>query len=169
MATLGEINAKTNGLVSDIHCCNYRDFQSGKRYDFILSNPPFYNAASQTSNNTHKSISRSDAMLSLELFFQKSNSLLSNRGELIFCYLSEKIGDLLCIGKNNKLNLESLRFVHSKIDKPSKLALFCFKKNSKTKTTILPPLITHDDSGNPSSGAKEIFAKCNTHSIKCAL
>ena len=158
-------NAKVNGLEVDAVCGDFLVYDFKKRFDFIISNPPYYHDNVVKSENKKLKIARYTEFLELEKFIKKSKKLLNPRGNLIFCYDSKEIDTILTLLKEVKLNPENIRFVHSKIDRVSHLVFIHARLNSKSQTKILPPLIAMDGD-DFSSEVKKIYKKTKTYSIK---
>ncbi|QQF51473.1 methyltransferase [Campylobacter fetus subsp. venerealis] len=162
-STITQLNADANSLVAAIICDDFSKFKSEIKFDFIVSNPPFYNSQITKSENEHISISRYSSSLDPLSFFKSVNANLKPQGVLYFCYDARRVGEILPILSSLKLKLTKLRFVHSRISESSKLALFEAKKSSKSMCEIYPPLIIFDE--NEFSGeVKEIFKKSDTKS-----
>jgi tRNA1(Val) A37 N6-methylase TrmN6 len=68
--------------------------------------------------------------------------------------------------KENKINPEVMRFVHSKVDRESKLVMISARMNSKSLMKIAPPLIVFDQNSHYNEEANQAFKKAATHSIK---
>jgi len=162
--------AKHNFYINKISLKSYLDdfssFNSNENFDIILSNPPFYDSKVTQSNNININIARYSQHLPFVNFVKSVKKNLKPRGKFIFCYDSKQIDIVLYTLKEYKINPETVRFVHSKIDRESKLVMVSARLNSKSMTKILPPLIVFDNNGNYLPEAKEAFIKANTHSIK---
>ncbi|MBY0540000.1 MAG: methyltransferase, partial [Campylobacterales bacterium] len=65
-----------------------------------------------------------------------------------------------------KFNLEALQFVYPKVSKDATLILVYAKRNSKSLTKILKPLIVFDENNEFTSKIQDIYIKSSTHSIK---
>lgn len=133
-------NALLNGYECDIFCHNFLQFDFDKKFDFIVSNPPFYRNNTSISQNSHKAISKSSKFLELEEFIKKTNSILKPRGSLIFCYDVACLQDVFCTLKKYKLNVEITQFIHTNFDKNSNLVIILAKKSSKSLCKIYPPI-----------------------------
>ncbi len=59
-----------------------------------------------------------------------------------------------------------LQFVHSKIDRESKLVMIAARMGSKSMTQVLPPFVVFDDESVYRKQAQEAFDRANTNSIK---
>jgi len=141
-------------------------FPESKKFDYIISNPPFYDQNVQQSNNEHLNIARYAHHLPIKSLIGKVKKLLKPRGRFIFCYDAKQVDKLLHSLIENKINPEQIRFVHSKIERESKLVMIAARLNSKSMMTILPPLIVFDAQSNYNAEAKEAFRRAGTHSIK---
>jgi len=159
-------NYKLNTLEVQSYLEDYSQLKIDERFDYIVSNPPFYDEKVQQSQDTHLNIARYAQHLPIEDFIRTTKSLLKPRGWFIFCYDAKQIDILLYHLRLNGINPEKIQFVHSKIDRESKLVMIAARNNSKSMTMILAPLIVFDENGIYQDEAKVAFKKANTHSIK---
>ena len=166
MLDYAEKNYKLNGLETQSHLGDFTDLETQERYDFIVSNPPFYDQNVQQSENTHLNIARYAQHLPIENFVKTVKRYLKPRGWFIFCYDAKQIDLLLFHLKSHKLNPEKIQFVHSKLDRESKLVMIAARNNSKSMTQILPPFVVFDDNSVYRKNAQKAFDKANTNSIK---
>jgi tRNA1(Val) A37 N6-methylase TrmN6 len=162
---------QTNARVNDLACeCIEDDFlthEFNKHFDVIVSNPPFYHEHVIQSQNEHLNISRYNTHLPVEEFIAKVAKLLKPQGRFIFCYDAKQCDSLLVALHQNKLNVEAMQFVHSKLENEAKLVFICARSNSRALTKILPPFVVFDKNSNYMDEAKLAFEKAGTHSIKC--
>lgn len=135
-----KLNSSQNDLPAEILHANFAEFKSEKRFDFIVSNPPFYRERISLSKEPHMALSKSAASLSLQCFIRSANSHLKPNGTLIFCYDAGKIAKICEILEGSKLNLTRLGFVYPSCDKAAKLALIEARKGSHAQCEIIPPL-----------------------------
>lgn len=159
-------NYRINSLDVDAYLGDFIEFSEDKKFDFVVSNPPFYDSAVIQSKNEHLNIARYAHHLPILEFIAKIKRVLKPRGYFIFCYDAKQIDRLLYTLKENKINPEVIQFVHSKIDRESKLVMISARMNSKSMTKIMPPLIVFDAKSNYLEEAKEAFLKAKTESIK---
>jgi tRNA1(Val) A37 N6-methylase TrmN6 len=66
----------------------------------------------------------------------------------------------------NSINPEKIQFVHSKLDRESKLVMIAARMNSRSMTQILPPFVVFDDKSIYREKAQKAFKKAGTNSIK---
>ena len=166
MLAYAKHNFELNGLKVKAYLNDFEAHVTDDRYDFIVSNPPFYDAAVTQSENTHLNIARYAHHLPIEGFMKRVKTFLRPKGWFIFCYDAKQIDLLLYHLKLNRINPEKIQFVHSKLDRDSKLVMIAARNNSKSMTQILPPLVVFNEKGVYTPKAAEAFRKANTHSIK---
>jgi len=166
MLNYAKHNYSLNDLDVESHLGDFTAFKTDDKFDFIISNPPFYDSNVQQSENTHLNIARYAHHLPIADFISKVKKLLKPRGWFIFCYDAKQIDLLLYHLKMNSINPEKIQFVHSKLDRESKLVMIAARMNSRSMTQILPPFVVFDDESIYREKAKKAFEKANTHSIK---
>ena len=155
-----------NRLNVEAHLGDFIKFNEEKKYDYIISNPPFYDSNVTQSENTHLNIARYAHHLPIDEFISKVKKLLNPRGRLIFCYDAKQVDRLLYRLKKEKINPEVMRFVHSKIDRESKLVMISARMNSKSLMKIMAPLIVFNNESIYNIEAQNAFTQAGTNSIK---
>ncbi len=166
MLSYAKHNYAINNLEVKSYLGDFTELKINNKFDFIVSNPPFYDSNVQQSENTHLNISRYAHHLPIVDFIDKVKKLLKPRGWFIFCYDAKQVDLLLHHLKLNGINPEKIQFVHSKLDRESKLVMIAARMNSKSMTQILPPFIVFDDESVYRENAMKAFEKANTNSIK---
>ncbi len=159
-------NYTLNGLEAQAYLGDFTEFQTQDRYDYIISNPPFYDENVQQSENTHLNIARYAQHLPVEHFVRTVKTFLKPRGWFVFCYDAKQIDLLLYYLKEHGINPEKVQFVHSKIDRESKLVMIAARNNSKSMTQVLPPFVVFDEKNVYMSKAQQAFDRAKTNSIK---
>ena len=166
MLRYAQHNYKINGLEVQSYLGDFIKISPEERYDFIVSNPPFYDSNVTQSKNEHLNIARYAHHLPIVAFIATVKKLLNPRGRFIFCYDAKQVDRLLHTLIEHKINPEVIRFVHSKIDRESKLVLISARMNSKSLMKIMPPLVVFNKESHYLDEATEAFRKAGTHSIK---
>ncbi len=166
MLSYAKLNLSINNLKANLYLGDFSSFDIGEKFDMIISNPPFYGNGSVQSQDEHLSIARYASHLPLDGFVKNVKSLLKPRGRFIFCYDAKEIDNILCELRSNQINPEVIRFVHSKIDRESKLVLVSARMNSKSTTKVLPPLVVFDESSRYLAESSSAFDEADTHSMK---
>jgi len=166
MLNYAKLNYGLNNLKVQAILGDFIEFKELEKFDFVVSNPPFYDENVVQSKDIHLNIARYAHHLPISQFIAQVKKVLKPRGYFIFCYDAKQIDRLLHALKENKINPEVLRFVHSKIDRDSKLVMISARMNSKGLMKIMPPLIVFDIDSNYNKEAEDAFDKAETNSIK---
>ena len=166
MLTYAKHNFALNNLDVKSYLGDFTQLQTDERFDYIISNPPFYDSNVQQSENTHLNIARYAHHLPIEDFIAKVKKLLKPRGYFIFCYDAKQVDLLLYHLTSYGITVETMQFVHSKIDRESKLVMIEARMGSKSMTQILPPFVVFDDKNVYREKAMKAFERANTNSIK---
>lgn len=156
-------NALENDLKVDIFMGNFLDILEAKRYDFLVSNPPFYHQDTQKSKNLHVAKSRYSTFLPFELLVKKSYKVLNQKGKFCFCYDAKQLPFVSKTLLDCKFGVETLCFLYPKREKEASLALIVAKKNFKGMCKILPSFIVSDKNGFTHE-TKEIYKDVNVMS-----
>ncbi len=162
------INARVNKLEYKIEKKDFLGIDEKNKYDYIISNPPFYHSGASMSRDESLYSARYSINLPLEGFFKKISRVLKPHAHFIFCYDASQFG-LICAELDRvKLRVVDVRFVHPKIDKKASLVMMHVRNGSKSMMSIHKPLIGFDGS-EFTQEVKDIYKKASTQSIKCQL
>ncbi len=140
-----------------------------KKFDFLVSNPPFYHENVLRSKDRRVDIARYSRHLPFEGFLQKANRILKPKGGVIFCYDAKQIQDIIYYLTCYKFRIEKMRFVHPYKNKAASLVMIYAKKGSKSLLQTMEPLIVFNDSGKYRKEIEKIFERVGVHSIKCEI
>jgi len=162
------INARVNKIKYNLHKGSFLDLDENVKYDYIVSNPPFYHEGVTKSKDTMLFNARYNINLPLKDFFKKVSRVLKPQAHFIFCYDAYQFGIICAELDKVKLKIIDVQFVHSKKNKPASLVLIHARNGSKSLMKVWPPFINFDGD-ELSQKAKDIYKKANTLSIKCQL
>lgn len=166
--TLTNINSKNAKIENRVYCGMFQELEFDKEFDICVSNPPFYHSNVVKSENENKRIARYNDYMPLRDFVGKTSRVLKQNGKFFFCYDVKQLNDIILLLNEYKLNIEAIQFVHPKIDKDATLVLIYARKNSKSLTKILNPLIVFEND-DFTSEVDEIYKKSSTYSIKVEI
>ena len=158
------LNSLQNDLPAEILHADFTEFKSEKRFDFIVSNPPFYPERMSLSKEPHMALSKSAASLNLRDFVRSANAHLKPGGTLIFCYEAGKLAKICELLGEFRLNLTRLGFVYPDISKPAKLALLQARKNSRSPCEITLPIYASAH-GRRTAQAQAIYKSADLTSV----
>jgi tRNA1(Val) A37 N6-methylase TrmN6 len=161
-------NAELNSISYRLFQEDFLHLNEDNRYNYIVSNPPFYHSGAQKTTDMLTATARYNEHLPIDAFFKKVAKLLHPKGHFIFCYDASQFSSLCTALEFAKLRLCDVRFVHPKKDRNASLVLVHARNNSKSMAKIWPPLI-HFDGDTITKEVDAIYNKANTESIKCQL
>ncbi len=162
-------NFEINSLRGNFYEGDFLEFDFGKRFDFVVSNPPFYTPSVIQSENKSLNISRYSHHLPLEALIKKVKTILKPRGYFIFCYDAKQIDRIFFHLINNKLQPQRVQFIHPKPEKEAKLVMVSARANSKSMLKIAPPLILFDKNNNYLPQAREAFLRADSYSLTALM
>ncbi|MBU1659246.1 methyltransferase [bacterium] len=161
-------NARVNKIDYKMHPSDFLKLDEATKYNYIISNPPFYHEGVSRSENEMLLNARYNINLPLRDFFKKVSRLLKPNSHFIFCYDASQFGLICAELERVKLRVVDAQFVHPKIDKKASLVMLHVRNGSKSLMKVWPPFISFD--GNEfSKMAQIIYKKASTQSIKCQI
>lgn len=166
---LSRKNSQTNKIEASLYRGDLLDCVFNKKFDYIVSNPPFYHSDVIKSDNENIKIARYNDTMPLEKFIEKVSKLLTPSGKFFFCYDVKQINDIMALLNKYKLNIEAMQFLHPNMKKEASLVMVYARSNSKSRLKVLSPIVMFDESNNFTEEVNRIYEKCATHSIKCEV
>jgi tRNA1Val (adenine37-N6)-methyltransferase len=126
-----------------IKCCNIKNF-SGRRFDAILTNPPFRPKNTGRINpRSEKALARHELELDLESLLDKTYQLLSTGGRFYIVYPSWRLPDLVSGLREHRLEPKRLRFVHTTVESHSEICLVSAIKNGGKECVVERPVLVY--------------------------
>lgn len=167
-AFLTKKNTFINKIDLILYNNSFLDINFDKKFDLVISNPPFYPASVVQTTNENIKIARYNDNLPLDKFIQNTAKILNDNGKFFFCYDVKLLNDIILLLRQNRLNIESIQFLHPTVAKNATLVMIFTKKNSKSLMQIKEPIIMFEN-GKISKKMSNIYKKYDTHSIKVEL
>lgn len=161
-------NADENSIEYKLYNADFITFEFDKKYDYIVSNPPFYHGNSTKSQNEILQNARYNISLPLKDFFKKVSQTLKPKSHFVFCYDAQHFGEICAELANVKMKVVDVQFVHPKVDRVASLVLVHARNGSNSLMRVMEPFISFDGE-SPSLKAQEIYKKASTKSVKCQL
>jgi tRNA1(Val) A37 N6-methylase TrmN6 len=156
-------NSKVNSIDLELINDDFLIHKFNKRFDYVISNPPFY-PSNKKSDNKIKQIARYDENLPMKEFFEKVNSILTEKGEFIFCYEASRFDEVTKM-LPKPLKITDVKFVYPKMGKFANLVMIRAKRHSKSMIKFHSPIFNFNED-EFSDEAKKVYKKANTKSIK---
>jgi len=162
------INARVNKIEYKIYKTDFLEFDVFQKYDYIISNPPFYHDGTSKSSNEMLFNARYTINLPLRSFFKKVSQVLKPSSHFIFCYEASQFG-LICSELDRvKMRVVDVEFVYPKQEKKASLVMVHARNGSSSLMNVLPPLINFEGS-QITKEVQKIYEKASTQSIKCKI
>lgn len=153
-----------NGLEEKFNVinCNVKDIlYNVKResFDVVVSNPPYKKMNTGGKNlDEVKLISRHEVLADIYDFIEASKKVLKDKGSLYIVHRPERLADIMCALRNNKIEPKKIQFVYSnKESKEAKLVLIKAIKNGGQFLKIEKPLYIYEADGTYSEEILKIY------------
>lgn len=171
-AALIEQNTKENdleGKITAIHS-DLRQINSshtGGELDCVFANPPYMKADSGKRNqHDEKFIARHEVFGTVEDFCACAYKLLKHGGKFCTVWRPDRLTDLLCALRANRLEPKVIIFVHAYPSAPPSMVITEAVKGGASGNKLYPPLYLSDsidDSKNSilSADAQKIYGTCS--------
>ncbi len=166
--TYASNNARANKIDYKIAQGDFLEYSFDKKYDYIISNPPFYHDGANKSKDEVLKIARYADNLPLAGFFKKVSQLLKPHSHFMFCYDASSFGDICMELSKVKMRAVDVQFIHPKVDRVASLVLVHARNGSSSAMRVEKPFFSFDGE-TVSETAKKIFDKAKTQSIKCQI
>ena len=169
-------NAKLNGFegrIIPVHK-NVTDLKAadlGSELDFVISNPPYMKVNSGKRNeHDEKYIARHEVCGDIGDFCACSNRLLKHGGKFYTVWRPDRLVDLICALRENKLEPKVITFVSATKESEPSMVLVRSIKGGASGNTVTRTLFLHDSKEDAaksilSKDAKAIYENCSFESF----
>lgn len=115
-------------------------------YDAITVNPPYMPMnGSDIKLNEHQAIARHEIHCTLEEVIQACSRLVRTGGKVNMVHKPQRLGELITLMRENRLEPKRIRFVHSRAHSEANMVLIEALRDGKPEVRILPPLIVYNE------------------------
>ncbi len=149
-------NIKLNKLEGKIHVIDLdlktaQNYLKAQSFDVVVVNPPFYKGYNPANAYHHETDT------SLEDFVKIGSFLLRDGGHFNLLIASYRLVEAIIYMKDYRIEVESLRFFHSKLQKNAKIVCIHGLKNLKPLPFIEKPLVINEESGEYTQEVKSLL------------
>ncbi len=117
------------------------------RFDAIVANPPYTRAGAGRRSPLHeRRAARQDMAGSIEVWLDLSR-FLKNGGRYFLVFPASRLGELVGLMRERRLEPKRLCLVHPYLERPASLVLVEAVKSAGVGLEVLPPLILHEGAG----------------------
>ena len=156
-AKIAHKNAFLAGLDIPVARADLRTLNLPHRYDFVVCNPPYFEAARGRTAAGELAKARSDAGASIGEVCAACARVLKTGGRLYLCFPASRLEALFTALGQAALAPKRLRFVHPRPGRDANLALVEAVREGGPGITVLPPLFLKEADGQPSEEYREIY------------
>ena len=123
-----------------------------QQYDFVISNPPFFQVGTGKQNpNPQIALARHELACTLEQLIQCAFRCLKDRGHFALIHRAERLTEILALCQTYRLAPYRLRMIHPTLDQPANLILMEAIKDGKNGIHIMPPLPIYETTASITS------------------
>lgn len=150
-AALIERNAALNGITEQltVHAEDLRDYAAaGARcgsFDTVFSNPPYMALTGKENRAPEKQAARHEVFGGIGDFVRAGARLLRYGGRFFCVYRPNRLMDLLCALRENRLEPKRMTFVHADGQTPPAMVLVEALSGGRCSLRVTPPLHIYRD------------------------
>lgn len=152
---------KLEGILSAI-CSDLNDLKGKVEFgcfDVVTCNPPYKaEGAGIKSSSDADILARHETACSLEDVIRVAAKLLQTSGRFFICQRPERLGDIICLMRQYKIEPKRLRTVHKKVGCEPWLVLIEGRKCSAPNMRIDPPLFVYKQNGEYTDEMLNIYS-----------
>ncbi|MDR2828047.1 MAG: methyltransferase [Acholeplasmatales bacterium] len=152
-------NIKINNLENKIKIINedIKKLDITSKFDYIVSNPPFFLVNNRNKEITERKIAREELFLTLEELLYCTSVHLNNKGTFVFIYPVTRLNEVFVLLNKYKLTPKTIRFIYPNISSSPNRILIESIKDAKNELKVLPPLILYKDNQDISDELVKIY------------
>ncbi|WP_265856242.1 tRNA1(Val) (adenine(37)-N6)-methyltransferase [Pedobacter sandarakinus] len=130
LAAGNNFKRSTFGNRLSVYHISIEDFISDRKYDLVVSNPPFF-VNDLKSSELRKGIARHADETFFESLIKKANSLLTEKGSIWIILPNKQAGQVIDFAKAYSLNLIIKVNIHSDCTRPTIRQIICLSKEAQ--------------------------------------
>ena len=146
MCALAKKNAAENGLSGkmSVVCADVLEYKSEKKFDMVLSNPPYFKSGDGKKNVSEKDrLCRHESTATVKDFAKCAARILKDGGLAYFCYTPQRLSELLSALSNSGLEPKKLITVYPTVSHKPSLVLVSAKKGAGGGIEFCRPLVIY--------------------------
>ena len=165
VAEMAERSVQLNKLKDKItimneNILNLKNIYKAKSFDVVVTNPPYKKMNTGLVNDEDKKIiSRHEITASLEDFIHISAYLLKDFGEFFMVHRPDRLVDIFCSMRKEKVEPKLIKFVYPNKNKKSNLVLIKGIKNGKPFLQFDDNLFVYNEDGTYTDEILKIYNK----------
>ncbi|WP_223069045.1 tRNA1(Val) (adenine(37)-N6)-methyltransferase [Paenibacillus caui] len=163
LADMARRSVRLNGLEDriEIRTGDLRDLSNAvgpNIYDAITVNPPYMPLQTGDQKlNRHQAMARHEIHGSLEEIIAAGMRLLRPGGKIFMVHKPQRLGEIITLLRQYRLEPKVLRFVHPRIDLEANMVLIEALRDGKPDIRLKPPLIVYGEDGKYTGEIMDIY------------
>ena len=155
---LNELSDKIDICCGDI--CEAKEIFSGKRFDVIVTNPPYMAKGCGIVNpKDAKAIARHEILCSLEDVISQAGCLLREKGRFYMIHRPYRIASIISLMREYEIEPKRMRLVYPYEKSEANLVLMEGSKGGGEEMKVMPPLVVYNEDGTYSKEIHEIYGE----------
>lgn len=135
-----------------------QDIMPFETADIITANPPYMTDGSGfTKESEAQAIARHELMCTVEDVCAAAAKLLKYGGSLKMCHRPERLSDVICAMRSNKIEPKAITFVHNNINEKPWLFLISGKKGANPGMIVEKPMVLRNDDKSYTEEYQKIY------------
>lgn len=135
-----------------------QDIMPFETADIITANPPYMTGGSGfTKESEAQAIARHELMCTVEDVCAAAAKLLKYGGSLKMCHRPERLSDVICAMRSNKIEPKAITFVHNNINEKPWLFLISGKKGANPGMIVEKPMVLRNDDKSYTEEYQKIY------------
>lgn len=165
MVDMAERSVVINGLSKRVEIRQgdvrkIRSLFSAGIFNVVVCNPPYRRAGSGRINpRSEQAIARHELEVKVEDIVKASKYLLKDKGRLYLIYLTERLGELISILRNHRIEPKRLRFIYPKPQTDSDMVLIEAMHNAGAGLKVDPPFYIYNSDGKNTEEFRRLYEK----------
>ena len=162
---LAERSAELNGLSDKLRficgdALNADKMLKGGTFDLVICNPPYFEKGRGVEcGDSPRQLARHESCAGAEDFFRAAAFALRTGGRFCVIHRPERLADLICAGRANKLEPKRLRMIVPHSGDSPNLVLIQFVKNGGKGLAVLPDLAVIKKDGGFTADLDMIYGR----------
>ena len=161
-AEMAQRSVALNGLDDrvKVHAMDLKDAPKllGNRFDAVLCNPPYGKRGGVLLNpNDALAIARHEIKTDLAGVIEAGATLLKNGGKFFLIHQADRLPEIAWRMHEKQMPLKRVRLVQPSAGKRCHLVLVEAVKQAGEGCIMLPPLVLHDENGQPTDELERIY------------
>lgn len=154
-----ELNGQQNNIfVINDKLQNFEKYFEKASFDVVICNPPYKKISSgKVAENPEIAIAKSEILVKLEEIVECARKLLKSKGSFYVCMTPNRLTELLLLLKKYGFEAKEMFFSYPSIKSSPSCVFIKAVKDGKEGVKILPPVITHDESGKFAKSTASLF------------